>query len=116
MIDDETKYSIEEVIELCKTCPIKVISRQKTIDFLNESSKDFDSIKDEVTKLRVENACADPELDYGENRKGYVYQFKKLVFEKYWCYIKVKIKVNLNRIVVVISFHKEDYDYVYKQN
>lgn len=111
MLDDETKYSIEEVIELCKTCDIKIIPREKTLDFINVAGIDSTTIKKELSELKPQNACAGPELDYGENRKGYVYQFKKLVKDKYWCYIKVKVKIANKRVVVVLSFHKEEYDY-----
>ena len=111
MKDDETKYSIEEVVSLCKTCKIYIISRAEIRKFKDKAGQSFSSIKEEIRQLRVENACADPELDYGENRKGYVYQFKKLVFERFWAYIKVKIKINKSKVVVVLSFHEEDLNY-----
>lgn len=111
MKDDETKYSIEEVVTLCKTCDVYIISRDKTLEFITKCNVDPNGVKQEIKNLKTEYACADPELDYGENRKGYVYQFKKLVFEKYWCYIKVKIKIKNERVVVVLSFHEEDLNY-----
>ena len=109
MKDDETKYSIEEVVSLCKTCDIVIIPRDKTKDFMNKCGKTSDDIENEIRQLKEISACADPELDYGEGRKGYVYQFKKLVFDKYWCYIKVKIKTGQNKEVWVLSFHEEEF-------
>ena len=38
MIDDEKRYTVEEVVELCKTAPIVVIRRQKTDDFLYKAA------------------------------------------------------------------------------
>ena len=111
MKDDETKYTIEEVVSLCKTCEIEIISRKETKEFKDKVGQTYDSIKEEIRHLREEYACAEPELDYGENRKGYVYQFKKLVFERYWAYIKIKVKIDKLKIVVVLSFHEEDLNY-----
>ena len=111
MKDDETKYSVEEVVLFCHTCEIRIVERAKTWGFLHDTGKYPEDIINEIRQLRVENSCADPELDYGRNRKGYVYQFKKLVFGKYWCYIKVKIKIDNFKIVAVLSFHEEDTNY-----
>lgn len=115
MKDDETKYTYEEVIGFCKSYEIYIAPRDSTVEFLKEAGKEFDDILPEIRELKAINACADVELDYGKNRKGYVYQFKKLVFEKYWCYIKLKIKCDVIKIVWVLSFHKEEYDYENKR-
>ena len=108
MLDDETKYSIKEVIEFCHECEIQIIGRDKTRHFLYESGKTIDDLIDEIRSLRIEHQCCDPELDYSPNHKGYVYQFKKVSFDKYWCYIKIKIKREKERIVAVLSFHKQE--------
>lgn len=115
MKDDETKYSIEEVIDFCKTCTIVFVDRDKTRQFKDLAGKKEEDLKEEIKLLKKENAFADPELDNGKGRKGYVYQFKKLAFERYWCYIKIKIKIEENRIVVVLSFHEEDLNYENKR-
>ena len=111
MKDDLTKYSLDEVISFCRICRVIIVTRAETLDFLLNSDKEKKDIVYEIRTLRVEHACADAELDYGKNRKGYVYQFKKLVFERYWCYIKIKIKDSNGKIVVVLSFHEEDCNY-----
>ena len=119
MIDDEKRYTVEEVVELCKTAPIVVIRRQKTDDFLYKAAcENFYYIETEIRSLRTEYACADPELDYGNGRKGYVYQFKKMILEKYWCYIKLKVKLSENKrkLIVVLSLHEEDTNYEKVQN
>ena len=119
MIDDEKRYTVEEVIELCKTAQIVVIKRQKTDDFLYKTGcENFYNMETEIRNLRTEHACAEPELDYGIGRKGYVYQFKKIVLEKYWCYIKLKVKLSENkrRLIVVLSLHEEDTNYEKVQN
>lgn len=114
MRDDEIKYSIEEVVSFCKTYEICIIEREKTMDFIYKTNQSFESVKQEIRQLRVEYACAEPEPDYGENRKGYVYQFKKIVFDQYWAYIKLKIKYK--KIIVVLSFHEEEYEYENKRD
>lgn len=114
MIDDEKRYTVEEIVELCKSAPIIIVQRLKTKIFLNkiqyEHSENLDA---EIRNLRPEHSCADPEPDYGVGRKGYVYQFKKMILEKYWCYIKLKVKLsdNKKKIIVVISLHEEDINY-----
>ena len=109
MIDDETKYSVEEVVEICKTAPIYIVNREKTRQFWLKINKSIEDLKVEIRTLRPEYSCAEPEKDYDETRRGYVYQFKKWAFGQYWCYIKVKVKQR--KIVVVISFHEEDINY-----
>jgi hypothetical protein len=119
MIDDEKKYTVEEVIELCKTAPIMVVARKKTELFLCKiGCDDFDKIESEIRSLRVEHSCANPEPDYGVGRKGYVYQFTKMILERYWCYIKLKVKLSNNKkkTIVVISLHEEDTNYEKVQN
>ena len=108
MIDDETKYSFEQVIEFCHECRIEFVNRKKTRNFLYESGKTVDDLINEIRTLRVEHKSDEIELDYDSNHRGYVYQFKKLAFDMYWCYVKVKIKRDKNRVVVVLSFHKEE--------
>ena len=108
MIDDETKYTVSQIIEFCHELEVVIIERKKTIDFLYHSGKMTDDLISEIRMLRPEHQLTGPELDYGVGRKGYVYQFRKLVFERYWCYIKIKIKIGENRVVVVLSFHEED--------
>ena len=117
MVDDEKRYSIEEIIELCKIAPIIIVGRQKNREFLQKTLHNSTDVIDEIRSLRVEYACADAELDNGINRKGYVYQFKKLIFEKYWCYIKLKVKISNKKrqLILVISFHEEDTNYEKKQ-
>ena len=115
MIDDETKYSIEEIIYFCRTCEIQIVSRERTKAFLTKAGKDISDVKEEIRQLKEVSACADPELDYGEGRKGYVYQFKKVVFDRYWGYIKIKIKLGKDKVVWVLSFHEEEFDYEIKR-
>lgn len=114
MFDDETKYTIEEVVEFCKTAPIVIVKRDKTEAFIHKiECYDLDLLLSEIRNLRLEHSCAKPEQDYDIKRKGYVYQFKKLFFEKYWCYIKLKIKISTkeSKVVIVISLHEEDINY-----
>lgn len=119
MIDDEKRYTVEEAVELCKSAPVMVVARKKTELFLYKiGCDDFDKIESEIRSLRAEHSCADPEPDYGIGRKGYVYQFKKMILERYWCYIKLKVKLsdNKRKIIVVISLHEEDINYEKVQN
>ena len=109
MYDDETKYTIKEIIDFCHECPIEIIDREKTRQFLYKCGKTQDEIKDEIRSLREKHACSEPELDYNPNHKGYVYQFKKVVFGMYWCYIKIKMKINNGKLVAILSFHEEEY-------
>ena len=113
MFNDATKYSIEEVIKFCKESDIYIVNREKNRTFYEKINKTEQELIEEVRGLRVVNSCAEPELDYGKNKKGYVYQFKKLVFERYWCYIKLKIR--FGKIVVVLSFHEDEEEAKYDQ-
>ena len=114
MKDDEIKYTYEEVVSFCKTSEIRIAPRVSTFQFINKAGQSVDDVINEVRQLKVDFACAEPELDYGENRKGYVYQFKKLVFERYWFYIKLKMKIDQEKIVWVLSFHEEEFDYGFR--
>ena len=107
MIDDETKYTVSQVVDFCHELEIIIVDRRKTKEFLRLCGKVKEDVIDEIRMLRPEHQLTGPELDYGVGRKGYVYQFRKLVFERYWCYIKIKIKIGENRVVVVLSFHEE---------
>ena len=109
MIKDDTKYSVEEVVEICKTATIYIVNRDKNREFRLLVDKTIEDQKNEILTLRPEYSCAEPEKDYDESRGGYVYQFKKLAFGEHWCYIKLKVKQR--RLVIVISFHKEDLNY-----
>lgn len=114
MIDDEKRYTVEEIVELCKSAQIIIVQRLKTKIFLNKILYEHsENLHAEIRNLRPEHSCADPEPDYGVGRKGYVYQFKKMILERYWCYIKLKVKLsdNKKKIIVVISLHEEDTNY-----
>ena len=39
MIDDETKYTVSQIIEFCHELEVVIIERKKTIDFLYHSGK-----------------------------------------------------------------------------
>lgn len=108
MVDDETKYSYDEIIEFCHDLEIVVATRESTREFLYRYGKTKDDLINEIRTIGKAHILAGIEPDIGEGRKGYVYQFEKMVFEKTMAYIKVKIKIDKDKKLFVLSFHEED--------
>lgn len=106
---DDAKYSIKQIINFCQKLDCVVLRRTKNDEFIRECGITSDEITSVIRTMKEIYFLG---CDKDRDHPGYVYIFHRLVLEKYWCYIKLRIKtIDNNKIVVVISFHKEgEYD------
>ena len=106
--EEGLEYSPEEVVDYCHTLPIEWVSRQKNKEFRYQAGLSIDSIEDYVRTIRMDYYVETID-DLGENHHGKLYVFKRMVLDRYWCYIKIKInRVRGGRIILVISFHEDE--------
>ena len=110
-MDCEEIFTPSQLIELLKTVKIEVIPRPVNMGFIHESGATIDDVIDCIRRLEERHLTEGPVDDYDKTKKGKIYIFHTLFLEKYWVYVKVKVKLDelSNKFIVVISFHKIDY-------
>ena len=106
-MDCEEEFTPSQLIELLKTVNIEIIPRQVNIDFIYESGATIDDVKDCIRHLEERHLKKGPVDDDDKTRKGKIYIFQTLFIERYWVYVKVKVKLDKvsNKFIAVISFH-----------
>ena len=106
-MDCEEIFTPSQLIELLKTVKLELIPRQVNLEFKSESGATLDEIYDCVRHLEERHLIKGPVDDDDENRKGKIYIFHTMFLEKYWVYVKVKVKLDevSNKFIAVISFH-----------
>ena len=106
--EEGIQCKIEELIEYCKIVPIKWIPTAKNKTFRYHAGMTIETIEDHVRTLRKDH-YQDEVDDLSQGHTGKMYIFKRLVLEKYWCYIKIKLnRTKEGNIVAVISFHEDE--------
>jgi len=100
------KYSIEEVLNFCKSERIVIVNREdlKNEKFLAAVQMSIEEAKEEIRNLRKEFLYRGPFLDK-DRPNNYLYEFHKRIKSK-WCYIKLTIDDKKNVVVKVISLHE----------
>ena len=110
-VDNPVKYSIETVLKYCRECDIYIEHNEKNDKFRRHSGATVEQLEEVIRTLEKVHLSKEPFLAKDKRYSGhYLYEFKKMAFEKYWAYIKVFIKEvdDEKRIVVAISLHESD--------
>lgn len=106
--EEGIKCSLDELIEYCHSLPSKWVPTEKNEAFKYKAMLTIDEIQEYVRTLRKEYYQYELD-DITPGHSGKMYVFKRLVEEKYWCYIKVKInRTKDNKLVVIVSFHDDE--------
>lgn len=101
-------YSVEKVIEFCKTFDIQVVDR---IDRKNQEFRENKNVSllDEIEFIKHDlsvDHCSKAYIKDNDRKENYLYIFKAL-FVNSWCYIKLTID-EMYQTVRVISFHEDE--------
>ena len=106
-MDCEEVFTPSQLIELLKTVKLELIPRQVNLEFKSRSGATLDEIYDCVRRLEERHLKEGPIDDDDKTRKGKIYIFNTMFFDRYWVYVKVQVKVDevSNKFIVVISFH-----------
>lgn len=110
-VDNPIKYSVETVIKYCKECDIIIEPNDKNEKFRRHSGATVEQLEDLIRTLETRHLSKEPFLAEDKRYVGhYLYEFKKMAFDKYWAYIKVFIKEidSIKNIVVAVSLHESD--------
>lgn len=100
--------TIDELIEYCHSLPSKWLPTDKNVEFKYKSGLTIDDILDYIRTLRKEYYQKEVD-DLTDGHSGKMYIFKRLIEEKYWCYIKIKINRTFEgELVLVVSFHEDE--------
>ena len=104
-------YSIDTVLKCCRECDIIIEHNEKNDAFRRHSGATVEQLEDIIRTLDVKYLSKEPFLAEDRRYKDhYLYEFKRMAFEKYWAYIKVFIKEfdDKKKIVVAVSLHESD--------
>ncbi len=102
------KCTVDELIEYCRNLSIKWVPTEKNKEFRYKTGLDIDEILNSVRTLRKEYFLEEID-DLSPGYSGKMYVFKRLINEKYYCYIKIKINRTSNgMLVLVVSFHDDE--------
>lgn len=106
-MDCEEVFTPSQLIELLKTVKIEIVPRNVNMDFIYGSGATIDDVKDCIRRIEERHLIEGPAEDYDENRRGKVYVFHTMFLERYWVYVKVKVRLDetSNKFIAVISFH-----------
>ena len=100
--------SPDEVVEYCHTSRIDWQPTKKNKEFRFKAGLSIDEIINYVKSIRKEYYQYTIE-DITPGHSGKMHVFKRLIEDKYWCYIKVKInKTKEDKFVLVVSFHEDE--------
>lgn len=106
--EEGLEYSPKEVVDYCHTLPIEWANRKKNSEFRYRAGLSIDSMEEYVRTIKLEYYMETVD-DLSENHHGKLYIFKRMVLEKYWCYIKIKInRIEGGKIILVLSFHEDE--------
>lgn len=102
------KCTVDELVEYCHSLPSKWVPTEKNRDFKFKAGMTIDDILDYVKTIRKEHYQKEID-DLTPGYSGKMYVFKRLVEDKYYCYIKVKInRTEEGKLVLVVSFHDDE--------
>ena len=106
--EEGLKCTVDELIEYCKTLQPSWVPTEKNANFRFKSGLTIDEIIGYVRTLRKEYFQEEID-DLDAKHSGKMYVFKRLIEDKYWCYIKVKInRTKEGKLLLVISFHEDE--------
>ncbi len=106
--EEGLKCSVDELIKYCRELPTNWLPTSKNVEFRYRTGLTIDKIVEYVKTLRKEYYQEEID-DKTSGHSGKMYVFKRLVEERYWCYIKIKInRTNDNKLVLVVSFHDDE--------
>lgn len=106
--EEGIQCSVDELIEYCHKLPSSWLPTDKNEKFKYKTGIGIDKIKEYVRTLRKE--YYQEELnDLSPGHSGKMYVFKRMIEEKFWCYIKIKVnRTKSNEIVLIVSFHDDE--------
>jgi len=106
-MDCEEEFTPSQLVELLKTVKIEIVPRKVNMDFIYESGATIDEVYDCIRHLEERHLKEGPVDDDDKTRKGKIYIFQTMFIERYWAYVKVKVKLDelSNKFIAVISFH-----------
>lgn len=110
-VDNPIKYSVDTVLKFCHECDIYIEHNEKNDTFKRHSGATTEDLENVIRTLEARHLSKDPFLAKDKRYKGhYLYEFKKMAFDKYWAYIKVFIREfnDEKKVVVAVSLHESD--------
>ena len=83
------KYDIETVLKYCRECEIRIEHNPKNDAFRFKCKATSDDLENIIRTLQKRHVSKDPFLAKDKRYEGYyLYEFRKMAFDKYWAYIK----------------------------